>query len=107
IWLNMATDALGWDQIDIDPFLAGVLVLGFIYGAYFTETFRGAFLSVPRGQLEAGSAYGMTNWQVFTRIMFPQMMRFALPGIGNIRLRAAGGHYVGFGDGGPGNTSFG
>ncbi len=43
IWLNMATDALGWDQIDIDPFLAGVLVLGFIYGAYFTETFRGAF----------------------------------------------------------------
>ncbi|MBS6360736.1 ABC transporter permease [Burkholderia sp.] len=83
IWLNHLTDALGWDQIDIDPFLAGVLVLGFIYGAYFTETFRGAFLSVPRGQLEAGSAYGMTNWQVFSRIMFPQMMRFALPGIGN------------------------
>ncbi|RQS06958.1 histidine ABC transporter permease HisQ [Burkholderia sp. Bp9002] len=83
IWLNQLTDLAGWDQIDIDPFLAGVLVLGFIYGAYFTETFRGAFLSVPRGQLEAGSAYGMTNWQVFSRIMFPQMMRFALPGIGN------------------------
>jgi len=83
ILLNMATDALGWDQIDIDPFVAGVITLGFIYGAYFTETFRGAFLSVPRGQLEAGSAYGMTSWQVFARIMFPQMMRFALPGIGN------------------------
>ncbi|KVS42593.1 ABC transporter permease [Burkholderia ubonensis] len=83
IWLNQLTDLAGWDQIDIDPFLAGVLVLGFIYGAYFTETFRGAFLSVPRGQLEAGSAYGMTSWQVFSRIMFPQMMRFALPGIGN------------------------
>ncbi|NLP61807.1 ABC transporter permease [Paraburkholderia sacchari] len=83
IWLNMLTDYLGWDQIDIDPFLAGVIVLGFIYGAYFTETFRGAFLAVPRGQLEAGHAYGMTNWQVFKRIMFPQMMRFALPGIGN------------------------
>ena len=83
IWLNDLTDLLGWDQIDIDPFVAGVIVLGFIYGAYFTETFRGAFLAVPRGQLEAGHAYGMTNWQVFTRIMFPQMMRFALPGIGN------------------------
>ena len=83
IWLNDLTDMLGWDQIDIDPFLAGVVVLGFIYGAYFTETFRGAFLAVPRGQLEAGHAYGMTNWQVFSRIMFPQMMRFALPGIGN------------------------
>jgi histidine transport system permease protein len=83
IWLNNLTDLLGWDQIDIDPFLAGILVLGFIYGAYFTETFRGAFLSVPRGQLEAGAAYGMTSWQTFSRIMFPQMMRFALPGIGN------------------------
>ncbi|RKT10363.1 L-histidine ABC transporter membrane protein [Paraburkholderia sp. RAU2J] len=83
IWLNQATDALAWNQIDIDPFGAGVFVLGFIYGAYFTETFRGAFLSVPRGQLEAGSAYGMSGWQVFSRIMFPQMMRFALPGIGN------------------------
>jgi histidine transport system permease protein len=83
IWLNNLTDLLGWDQIDIDPFLAGILVLGFIYGAYFTETFRGAFLSVPRGQLEAGAAYGMSGARVFARIMFPQMMRFALPGIGN------------------------
>ena len=83
IWLNLFTDAVGWDQIDIDPFLAGILVLGFIYGAYFTETFRGAFLSVPRGQLEAGAAYGMSGMRVFVRIMFPQMMRFALPGIGN------------------------
>ncbi|NRO98777.1 ABC transporter permease subunit [Paraburkholderia sp. NMBU_R16] len=83
IWLNDLTDLIGWDQIDIDPFVAGVIVLGFIYGAYFTETFRGAFLSVPRGQLEAGSAFGMSGWQVFARIMFPQMMRFALPGIGN------------------------
>jgi histidine transport system permease protein len=83
IWLNNLTDALGWNEIDIDPFVAGVIVLGFIYGAYFTETFRGAFIAVPRGQLEAGHAYGMTNWQVFRRIMFPQMMRFALPGIGN------------------------
>ncbi|QCP49013.1 ABC transporter permease subunit [Trinickia violacea] len=83
IAVNQMTDALGWNQIDIDPFLAGVITLGFIYGAYFTETFRGAFLSVPRGQLEAGSAYGMSGIRVFMRIMFPQMMRFALPGIGN------------------------
>ena len=83
IWLNNLTDLLGWDQIDIDPFVAGVAVLGFIYGAYFTETFRGAFLAVPRGQLEAGAAYGMSGVRVFTRILFPQMMRFALPGIGN------------------------
>jgi len=83
ILLNNLTDFLGIDQIDIDPFVAGVITLGFIYGAYFTETFRGAFLAVPRGQLEAGSAFGMSKWRIFMRIMFPQMMRFALPGIGN------------------------
>jgi histidine transport system permease protein len=83
ITLNNLTDALRMDQIDIDPFVAGVITLGFIYGAYFTETFRGAFLAVPRGQLEAGFAYGMSAQRVFRRILFPQMMRFALPGIGN------------------------
>lgn len=83
ILLNDVTDLLGWDQIDIDPFWAGVITLGFIYGAYFAETFRGAFLSVPRGQLEAGFAFGMSSSRVFRRILFPQMMRYALPGIGN------------------------
>jgi histidine transport system permease protein len=83
IWLNSATDSLNLDPIEIDPFSAGVLALGFIYGAYFAETFRGAFMAVPTGQLEAAKAYGMTGLQSFRRILFPQMMRFALPGIGN------------------------
>ncbi|MDC4564176.1 ABC transporter permease [Acinetobacter baumannii] len=81
--INQITEALQMDQIDINPFVAGVITLAFIYGAYFTETFRGAFQSVPRGQIEAAMAYGMTPWQVFHRVLFPQMMRFALPGIGN------------------------
>ncbi|BBO59046.1 ABC transporter permease [Mycoavidus sp. B2-EB] len=83
IWLNNLTDLMGLEPLEIDSFSAGVLTLGFIYGAYFTETFRGAFQAVPRGQLEAGAAYGMTRWQIFRRILFAQMMRFALPGIGN------------------------
>ena len=83
ILLNVFTEWLQLTQIDLNPFLAGVFTLGFIYGAYFTETFRGAFQSVPAGQLEAAIAYGMSPRQVFLRILFPQMMRFALPGIGN------------------------
>src|SRR3546814_6339720 len=47
------------------------------------ETFRGAFLAVPVGLLEAGYAYGMSKHQVFFRILVPQMMRHALPGLGN------------------------
>ncbi|NTJ11621.1 ABC transporter permease [Rhizobium lusitanum] len=83
IWLNNFTDWLGWEQIEISPFGAGVIALGFIFGAYFTETFRGAFMAVSAGQLEAGLAYGLTRRACFSRILFPQMMRFALPGIAN------------------------
>lgn len=72
-----------WDYIDIDAFTAGTLTIGFIFGAYMGETFRGAFLAVPVGLLEAGLAYGMSKRQVFLRILMPQMMRHALPGIGN------------------------
>jgi arginine/ornithine transport system permease protein len=59
------------------------MTLGFIYGAYMTETFRGAILAVPHGQLEAGYAYGLRRAQVFVRILLPQMIRHALPGFGN------------------------
>ncbi|MDC6379985.1 ABC transporter permease [Pseudomonas sp. 15A4] len=82
-WLTTLTEAMEWDYIEIDPFSAGVITLGFIYGAYFTETFRGAILAVPRGQVEAATAYGLSRSQRFRLVVFPQMMRFALPGIGN------------------------
>ncbi|AKT31964.1 ABC transporter permease [Pseudomonas syringae pv. actinidiae] len=82
-WLTMLTDAMEWEYIEINPFGAGVITLGFIYGAYFTETFRGAILSVPRGQVEAATAYGLKRGQRFRYVVFPQMMRYALPGIGN------------------------
>jgi histidine transport system permease protein len=83
IFLNIATEAIGFAQIDIDPLSAGIITLGFIYGAYFTETFRGAYMAVPRGQIEAAVAFGFSRSQIFRRILFPSMMRFALPGIGN------------------------
>lgn len=81
--LNVITDALSFEQIDIDPMAAGIVTLGFIYGAYFTETFRGAYMAVPKGHIEASTAFGFTSSQTFRRILFPAMMRYALPGIGN------------------------
>lgn len=74
---------LGWDYIDISPFIAGVITIGFIFGAYMTETFRGAILAVSRGEIEAGQAYGMSPAQVFFRITLPACVRHALPGFGN------------------------
>ena len=88
VLMNQLSDYLYYNHgidffVQFDPFMAGVLTIGLIFGAYMTETFRGAFLAVPTGQIEAGRAYGMNRFQVFFRIMVPQMLRHALPGIGN------------------------
>lgn len=81
--VNRVGDALGWAYIDIDPFVAGVATLGFIFGAYVTEVLRGAFLAVPAGQREAALAFGFSPMQVLWRITGPQMLRHALPGLSN------------------------
>jgi His/Glu/Gln/Arg/opine family amino acid ABC transporter permease subunit len=79
--------AIGFGEgIEVSAFGAAVAALGFIMGAYMTEVFRGAILSVPRGQMEAARAYGMPSSLRFRRILFPQMMRYALPGLGNLWL---------------------
>jgi len=84
IGLNNLLEWLGSEAtVDINPFTAGVLTLGFIYGAYMVETFRGAILSIPKGQAEAAWAFGMGRVQTFIRITAPQMVRYALPGFTN------------------------
>ena len=83
ILVNDVADKLGLGYIDVSPFFAGIVTIGFIFGAYMTETFRGAILAVPRGEIEAGHAYGMTPVQVFFRITLPASVRHALPGFGN------------------------
>jgi His/Glu/Gln/Arg/opine family amino acid ABC transporter permease subunit len=81
--VNELANRLDSDPIDFSAFWAGTLTIGFIFGAFFGETFRGAFLAVPRGQMEAGAAFGMSPARIFRRILFPQMLRYALPGLGN------------------------
>jgi polar amino acid transport system permease protein len=72
--------------VDIPPFWAGSLALGLIVGAYATETFRGAFQGVPKGQVEAARALGLSRGQVFFYVRLPQMWRLALPTFGNHML---------------------
>jgi His/Glu/Gln/Arg/opine family amino acid ABC transporter permease subunit len=72
-----------WDYVELDQFVAGVLAIGFVFGAYMTETFRGALLAIPEGQLDAGRAIGFSRVQLFTHISWPQMVRHALPGFSN------------------------
>ncbi len=81
---NHLLELAGSEQtVDIDPFLAGVLTIGFIYGAYMTEVFRGAIMAIPKGQAEAAHAFGMSLPQTLLHIILPQMVRYAIPGFTN------------------------
>ncbi len=72
-----------WGYVDVNQFIAGVLTLGFIFGAYMAETFRGAILAIPSGQIEAAKSVGMSPGQVFRLVTWPQMVRYALPSFTN------------------------
>ncbi|QHQ34464.1 ABC transporter permease [Algicella marina] len=82
--LNQIGGTLGLEYIDLSKFWAGVIAIGFIYGAYLVETFRGAYLTIPRGQGEAAAALGLRPFVVFRLVMVPQLIRFALPGYANV-----------------------
>lgn len=83
IWINQFCVWLQVETIEINPMMAGIVTLGFIFGAYMTETFRGAIIAVPRGQIEAGLSLGMSPLTVLQRITLPQMIPHALPGFSN------------------------
>ncbi|WP_312413014.1 ABC transporter permease subunit [Shinella sp.] len=86
--INGILTALGQAKIDFNGAIAGIVVLGVVQGAYSTEVIRGAILSVPRGQIEAAQAYGMSSWLTLRRITLPAMLPFALPGLSNLWLIA-------------------
>lgn len=71
---------------DIPPFWAGSLAIALIVGSYATETFRGAFLGVSPGSIEAAQALGLSKFQTFVYVRIPEMYRLALPPFGNHAL---------------------
>lgn len=76
---------LGYEGfLGLPSFAAGALAVGIISGAYQAEVYRGAFLAIPKGELEAAEAIGMHRGLRFRRIIAPQVLRFAIPGIGNV-----------------------
>ncbi len=70
--------------VEINAFATGVCAIAIVNGAYSLEVIRGAVLAVPRGQIEAAKAFGMSPWTLLRRVLAPQVLRFALPGLGNV-----------------------
>jgi polar amino acid transport system permease protein len=69
--------------IRLDSVTAGILALGFNYGAYMTEIFRAGIQAVPRHQREAAESLGMPERLVMRRVVLPQAIRVVIPAIGN------------------------
>ena len=70
-------------QFSISPFLAGVVALGLVLAAFSAEVWLGAFNALHKGQVEGASALGLGRFQTFRHIVWPQLLRAALPGLGN------------------------
>ncbi len=69
--------------LNLSPFTAGVIALSLVFGAYSSEVLLAALRAVERGQIEAARSFGMSRGLVFRRVVAPQMLRIALPGLGN------------------------
>lgn len=84
--INAVLRSNGFEPIDFSGVVAGIIVLGVVQGAYSTEVLRGAILSVPAGQIEAGRAMGMSPFKIAQRITLPLMTLAAVPGLANLWL---------------------
>lgn len=71
-------------RVELSAFGIGVLAVGIVSGAYAAEVIRGAVQAVPKGQVEAARALGMHRLLILRRILVPQALRYALPGLGNV-----------------------
>jgi octopine/nopaline transport system permease protein len=72
----------GW--IELNAFAVGVAAVALVSAAHAAEALRGGVLAVPTGQIEAGRALGMSRWLLLTRVLAPQVLRHALPALGNV-----------------------
>ena len=70
--------------IEAPPFLIGALAIGLISGSYQGEVYRAARLALSKGEVEAAVAIGMPRWRIAQRILLPQVVRYALPGMSNV-----------------------
>ncbi|SOC38404.1 amino acid ABC transporter membrane protein 1 (PAAT family) [Rhizobium subbaraonis] len=77
--------ALGYQgAIEINAFFAGMIALGVVFSAYCSEVLLSAFKAIPRGQYEAGYALGLHHGRTMRLVILPQLIRVALPGLGNL-----------------------
>lgn len=87
IALNELLKLTGSDiRFEINSFVAGMVALSVVFSSYASEAFLSAFRGIPYGQYEGGHALGMSRRQTMGLIILPQLIRLALPALGNLWL---------------------
>jgi polar amino acid transport system permease protein len=82
-WIaRLFTDA----EVEANGFVSGMIALGVVFAAYASEVFTAAFNGIPAGQWEGAAAIGLHRWQTMRLVILPQLLRLALPGLGNLWL---------------------
>lgn len=83
--IGQALIPLGYaGAVEINPFFAGMIAVGVVFSAYCSEVLQSAFKAIPRGQYEGGYALGLHHGQTMRLVILPQLIRIALPGLGNL-----------------------
>lgn len=86
ILIREVLSLFGGGYVEVSAFLAGVVALGVVAASYASEIFMAALGAIPRGQGEAARALGLGRFATFWKVILPQVMRIALPGLGNVWL---------------------
>ena len=81
VFLFIVFFGIGSGAITLSPFQAAVIGLGLISAAHLAEIYRGSLLAVNRGQFEAAQALGLGRTTTYVRVIGPQAMRVAIPGM--------------------------
>ena len=70
--------------IELNALTIATIAIAIISATYSSEVLRAAYLSIPKGQIEAARSLGMSRFSIFYKVLSPQIIRYALPGIGNV-----------------------
>ncbi len=72
--------------VEVNSYAAGVVALAFVFSSYASEAFLSAFRGIPNGQYEGGFALGLSHGKTMLLVILPQLIRLALPALGNLWL---------------------
>ncbi|RFC63170.1 ABC transporter permease subunit [Fulvimarina endophytica] len=82
--LQSIAESSGVVDLALSRFQSGMIALGLVFSAFASEVFLSAFRAIPKGQYEGANALGLGKFATMRLVIFPQLVRIALPGLSNL-----------------------